>query len=83
MFNAFHLTATVKLPSLAPGYHWYWVVNTYNPAPQDYFEESQRKKLEFETLRVPAYSAYLLKAVKEPETIFPQPNPQTEESWQA
>ena len=83
VFNAFHLTATVKLPSLAPGYHWYWVVNTYNPAPQDYFEESQRKKLEFETLRVPAYSAYLLKAVKEPETIFPQPNPQTEESWQA
>jgi len=73
VFNAFHAAATINLPPLNQGYMWQWVVNTYNPAPEDYFEEDQRKKLEFNSIRIPAYSAYLLKAVKIQENIFPQP----------
>jgi len=75
VFNAFHTSSTINLPALNPGYSWYWVVNTHNPPPEDFFEEGQRRKLELNTIRIPSYSAYLLKAVKDKEEIYPQPQP--------
>lgn len=62
-FNASHAPLTINLPPLPKRQAWYWVVNTHNPPPEDFFEPEQRKKLEVGTIRIPAYSAYLLKAM--------------------
>jgi isoamylase/glycogen operon protein len=62
-FNASHIAITINIPPTNPGFSWYWVVNTHNPPPEDFFELEQRKKLEFNTIRIPSYSAYMLKAM--------------------
>ncbi|MFI5342978.1 MAG: hypothetical protein ACHQUC_02030, partial [Chlamydiales bacterium] len=61
-FNASHVPLTIHLPETNKGQSWYWIVNTYNPSPQDFFDPEQQKKLEFSTIRIPSYTAYLLKA---------------------
>ncbi len=74
-FNAFHATTTLTLPTLNPGYSWYWIINTHNPSPEDFFDASQQKKMEFSSIRIPPYTSYLLKAIKIQPEILPQPQP--------
>lgn len=61
-FNASHVPLTLNIPPTNKGQSWHWVVNTHNPSPEDFFDPDQRKKLEFNTIRIPSYSAYMLKA---------------------
>ncbi len=51
-FNASHLPMTINIPQTSPGFSWHWIVNTHNPPPEDFFELEQRKRLEFNTIRV-------------------------------
>lgn len=62
-FNASHIPITINIPQTNPGFIWHWIVNTHNPSPEDFFDMDQRKKLEFNTIRIPSYSAYLLRAM--------------------
>lgn len=62
-FNASHLPLNVAIPSPRQGTSWYWVVNTHNPSPEDFYTDEHRKKLEVQNYRLSSYSSMMLKAV--------------------
>ena len=61
-FNASHVPLTLHIPHVAINKSWYWVVNTHNAPPEDFFDEDQAKKLEAYTYRISSYSAIMLRA---------------------
>ncbi|CAF23830.1 glycogen debranching protein [Candidatus Protochlamydia amoebophila] len=61
-FNASHVVLTVTIPPARQGMHWVWLVNTHNVAPGDFFEESCRKRVNSNTLKIPSYTSIALKA---------------------
>ncbi len=44
-FNAGHILQTLTIPPAGTGKNWFWVVNTYNTSPEDFFDEGHRPKL--------------------------------------
>lgn len=61
-FNTSHTPLTITIPPAGKNRAWHWVVNTHNLPPEDFYDEGHREKLTVNTLRIPAYSAFLLKA---------------------
>lgn len=61
-FNAGHVQQTIHLPTTGEGKAWYWVVNTHNDSPEDFFDEEHAKRLETLTVRIPSYSSIMLQA---------------------
>ena len=72
IFNASQNVVSVQLPNLPSGAYWRWVVNTFNPAPQDFFAEEERKKIETKAVRLPSHTSYILETVETAEEVFPQ-----------
>jgi isoamylase len=64
-FNASHVSLTITIPKAAEGKCWYWVVNTHNLPPEDFFDEEHPIKLEAQTYRISSYSAIMLRAMPE------------------
>jgi isoamylase len=60
-FNAAHIYQMVTLPSPGEGKAWQWVVNTNNPFPEDFLDDTPVKKLDGATFRMPPYSGIMLK----------------------
>jgi isoamylase len=65
-FNAAHLPLTLTLPSPGEGTVWYWVVNTHNLPPEDFYDEGHLKRVEARTYRIPSYTAIMLRAMPKP-----------------
>jgi isoamylase len=61
-FNASDSDQTIEIPSPGKGKAWQWIVNTSNPSPNDYYEESQREKLLGNSYQMLSYSAIMLEA---------------------
>jgi isoamylase/glycogen operon protein len=62
-FNAGHLPITITIPPAPEGKHWFWVVNTHQIPPDDFYDEARRIPLEALTYRLYSYSAILLQAL--------------------
>lgn len=60
-FNAASVGQTVHIPPPAPHRHWEWVVNTFNPSPEDFYDEGSRPLVTSLTYHMPSYSAIILK----------------------
>ncbi|KAF3361656.1 Isoamylase 1, chloroplastic [Chlamydiales bacterium STE3] len=62
-FNAAHTYQNLTIPSLEEGKAWRWVVNTNNLSPEDFFEESNVKRVEDLHFRMSPYSSIMLQKV--------------------
>lgn len=61
-FNTSHLPLTITFPSLPEGKSWYWVVNTHNSSPTDFYEDGHLPKVEARTYRIHSYTSIMLRA---------------------
>ncbi|MBA3722882.1 MAG: glycogen-debranching protein [Parachlamydiaceae bacterium] len=61
-FNACHVPHTIHIPPPREGTCWYWVVNTQNSPPEDFYDSSQLKRVDDLTFRIAAYSSIMLHA---------------------
>jgi pullulanase/glycogen debranching enzyme len=61
-FNALGNEQKLKLPPLEKGKSWYWVVNTFNTSPNDFFDEKEQKKVNAGEITIGPYSSIILKA---------------------
>lgn len=68
-FNASHQPQSVTIPPAGKGKRWFWVVNTHNPPPNDYYEETEMPRLDIHLYRIHSNSAILLEA--KPESFSP------------
>ncbi|MDP1879305.1 MAG: isoamylase [Parachlamydiaceae bacterium] len=59
-FNASHVPLTIHIPTPEKGQQWRWVINTWNPPPDDFFDEELRKPLFINSFRIQPNSAILL-----------------------
>lgn len=61
-FNAGQHALTINLPPPGKDKRWFWVVNTHNYSPEDYFDEDHRPRLDTNTYRIQSNTAILLEA---------------------
>ncbi len=61
-FNTSHVSHNIVVPAPRDGKKWMWLVNTHNPPPEDFFDESSKRILSGNTIRIPSYSSVMLKA---------------------
>jgi isoamylase len=61
-FNAFHIAQSIAIPHPGKKKHWYWVINTHNAAPEDFFDDENSLRFDSHGFRIPSYTAIMLKA---------------------
>ncbi len=61
-FNAGDTSQTLTIPSPGSEKRWFWVVNTYNPPPDDFLDEEHQTHILTSTYHMPSYSAIMLEA---------------------
>lgn len=61
-FNSQNMKANIKIPPLKSPNRWYWVINTANPPPNDFYDVQKRPFLEQQSLSMPPFSALLLES---------------------
>ncbi len=59
-FNAAYHSKDLNLPSPGDGKAWYWIVNTHNPSPKDFYDFKKSKKLQSASYKIQPYCTIVL-----------------------